>query len=72
MKALEKAGQRTVQRATSISRSQGGTARYTLRKGTRPNGRVYVDVVSSNRDEEYGTESVKRIGALRRAARGET
>lgn len=72
MDGLEKVGRRTAQRATAVSRREGGTANYTIRKGVRPNGRVYVDVVSDNPAEEYGTEGTKRIGALRRVGRGET
>lgn len=68
---LEKVAKRTVHRATALSRREGGTANYSIRHGVRPNGRVYVDVVSDNRDEEYGTEETPRIGALRRVGRGE-
>lgn len=69
--ALEKAARKLAARATKISRSAGGTANYSVRTGTRPGGRVYADVVSDNTAEERGSEEVKRINALRRAARGE-
>lgn len=69
--ALDKAADRTISRATAISRANGGKATYTKRPGYRPGGRRYVDVVSSSAAEERGTEEVKRINALRRAARGE-
>lgn len=72
MDGLERVADRTIARATKISRAEGGKANYTKRKGVRPNGRVYVDVVSDSPAEEYGDETTRRIGALRRVGRGET
>lgn len=69
--ALDKAAQRLVARATQISRENGGSANYRAQPKTRPGGRAVVDVISDNIEEERGSESVKRINALRRAARGE-
>lgn len=69
-KALIKRAEVVRARAESISRQAGGTANYTIRSGIRPGGRVYVDVVSDNPDEEFGTEEVQRTNALRRAVRG--
>ena len=69
--ALEKAARDVAERATRISRAEGGTANYSIRSGIRPNGRAYADVVSDNREEERGSEAVPRINALRRASRGE-
>lgn len=56
--------------AQRISDAEGGTAHYRVVSGVRPGGRAYAYVVSDNRDEEFGTQKTKRIGALRRAARG--
>lgn len=70
--ALRKAAERTRSRAEAISRREGGTATYSIVDGVRPGGRRYFDVVSDDREEEYGTEDTPRINALRRAARGET
>lgn len=69
--ALDRAGESLAARATQISRSNGGSANYRLRSSIRPGGRAVVDVVSDNAAEERGSEKVKRINALRRAARGE-
>lgn len=69
--ALEKAAQRLAARATQISRANGGSANYRVQPKTRPGGRAVVDVISDNPEEERGSEDVKRINALRRAARGE-
>lgn len=69
--ALETRAKKTAERATAISRAEGGSANYTVKSGIRPGGRAFADVVSDNREEELGTEEVKRIGALRRAVRGE-
>lgn len=68
---LRAAGKRTIDRATRLSRQSGGKATYSLREGTRPGGRRYMDVVSDSPEEERGTEDVPRTNALRRAARGE-
>lgn len=70
-KALETRADKLAARATAISRAEGGTANYRVVKMFRPGGRVAFDVVSDNPDEEYGTDEVRRIGALRRALRGE-
>lgn len=70
-KALDRAADRTIARATAISRANGGKAIYSKREGTRPGGRRFVDIVSDRPEEEAGTEDVPRINALRRAARGE-
>lgn len=64
-------GQRTAERAKAISRREGGKANYTVVHSIRPGGRAQVQVMSDNAGEEYGDEKAKRIGALRRAARGE-
>lgn len=56
--------------AQRISDAEGGTAHYRVASGVRPGGRAYAYVVSDNRDEEFGTQKTKRIGALRRAVRG--
>lgn len=69
--ALTKAAERTTARATAISRANGGKATYHTRDIIRPGGRRAIDVVSSDAAEERGTEEVRRINALRRAARGE-
>lgn len=55
--------------AQRISNSEGGTASFSVESGIRPGGRAYANVVSDNRDEEYGTETTPRIRALGRAAR---
>lgn len=68
--ALLATAERVRRRAQAISDAEGGTAKFTIRKGIRPGGRAFVDVVSDNPAEEFGTEKVKKIGALRRAARG--
>ncbi|HAT1303609.1 TPA: hypothetical protein I8V98_002087 [Corynebacterium striatum] len=68
--ALRRRAEATAARATAISRAEGGTANYSIRTGIRPGGRAYADVVSDNGEEEQGTETVRRINALRRAARG--
>lgn len=68
---LRKVGERVAANATRISRANGGTANYRVVEGTRPGGRAYMDVVSDNPAEEYGTEDTPRINALRRAQRGE-
>lgn len=70
-RALRNRAEIIARRAEQISREAGGTANYTVREGFRPGGRRYFDVVSDNPEEEYGTETVPRINALRRAARGE-
>lgn len=70
-KALQARAEKVKARATAISRAADGTANYSIKSGTRPGGRAYVDVVSDNSAEEFGTEKVRRIGALRRAVRGE-
>lgn len=69
--ALKARAQEVAQAATKISRANGGKAIYTVRSGIRPGGRAYFDVVSSEPDEEAGTETTPRINALRRAGRGE-
>lgn len=68
---LEKAAREVASRAKRISEANGGTASYSIRPGTRPDGRAFCDVVSDNTAEERGSQEVKRINALRRAARGE-
>lgn len=68
--ALEKVARKIAAEATQISRANGGKANYSLRPGVRSNGRVYVDVVSDRLEEERGSETVRRINALRRASRG--
>lgn len=69
--ALKKRAEVIAQRATAISRAAGGKATYSIRTGIRPGGRAFADVVSSDPEEEAGTETTPRINALRRAARGE-
>ena len=69
--ALDKAGQRLAEKATRISRANGGSANYRVQPRVRPGGRAVVDVISDNVAEERGSGEVKRINALRRAARGE-
>lgn len=71
-KALDRAADRTIARATRLSRASGGKATYSKREGIRPGGRRYVDIVSDSPEEERGTEDTPRTNALRRAARGET
>lgn len=68
--ALENVARAVAADAKGISRSEGGSASYSVRSGLRPGGRAYADVVSDNVEEERGSESVRRINALRRAARG--
>lgn len=55
--------------AQAITNSEGGSARITVVSGIRPGGRAFAQVVSSSRDEEYGTETTPRIRAIGRAAR---
>lgn len=55
--------------AAQINKNGEGTANYTTREGIRPGGRFYVDVVSDNPAEEFGTAETQRINALRRANR---
>ena len=68
---LRERAQKIADRATQISRSKGGSGTYRVEVSTRPKGRVQALVVTNDVDEEYGTETVERIGALRKAARGE-
>lgn len=70
-RALRNRAEIIARRAEQINRENGGTANYWVQEGFRPGGRRYFDVVSDNPEEEYGTEDVPRINALRRAARGE-
>lgn len=77
-KHLKSIATRLAGRADSISAAAGGTARHTVRKTTRPGGRVAYDVVTDNAYEEFGVEvpdgeygpGVPRIAALRKAVRG--
>lgn len=69
-KHLQQVGERIAGRADRISSASGGTAKHTVRSGTRPGGRAFTDVVTDNPYEEFGTDDVKRIGALRKAVRG--
>lgn len=57
-------------RARKLTQDAGGKAVITIEQGMRANGRPYVNVVSSNADEEYGTSDVRKRRALRRAAQG--
>ncbi|MDO4653375.1 hypothetical protein [Corynebacterium durum] len=68
---MQEVAERIAASATMISRREGGKANYRVETSIRPAGRAQVLVVSDDRDEEYGTEKTKRIGALRRAAKGE-
>lgn len=68
--ACVRRAEKTRDRAAAISAAEGGTAHFAVRTGIRPGGRFFADVTSDNRDEEFGTEKTRRIGALRRAARG--
>ncbi|MGN7134562.1 hypothetical protein ACTHQY_14950 [Rhodococcoides corynebacterioides] len=67
--AVARKAQRVAATARSITANEGGTANITVVSGVRPGGRAYTNVVSSSRDEEYGTETTPRIRALGRAAR---
>ncbi|SFA60815.1 hypothetical protein SAMN05444374_11631 [Rhodococcoides kroppenstedtii] len=67
--AVARKAQRVAATARSITANEGGTASITVVSGVRPGGRAYTNVVSSSRDEEYGTETTPRIRALGRAAR---
>lgn len=69
-RALEEKAKAIAARADQISRADGGTARHTVRTGIRPRGRAFADIVSDNPAEEFGTEEIPRINALRRAAKG--
>lgn len=61
---------RIAARARQITSKDDGDATISIRENPLPNGRYGMDVVSDADDEEFGTESRKRVGALRRAAKG--
>ena len=61
---------RIAKRARMIDQRDGnGTATISVRERHMPNGRAAYDVVSDDPSSEYGTDGVRRIRALRRAAR---
>lgn len=67
--ALRQRGRYVAARATQRSQQAGGTATFHVVEGIRPEGRAFVNVVSDNPAEEYGTASTPRIRALGRASR---
>lgn len=56
-------------RAQAISDSEGGTARIRVETSVRPKGRYQARVISDRPDEEFGSETQRRIRPLGRAQR---
>lgn len=75
--ALASKAARIAARARQLDAAEGGSAEITTESGTRPKGRSYARVVSTDVDGEYGrganpetgSEAVPRRRVLGRAAR---
>lgn len=67
--ALAGRAARLAVRAKQIDEAEGGGAEIHVEHGTRPRGRSYSRVVSTDADGEHGTETVPRRRTLGRAAR---
>jgi hypothetical protein len=57
-------------RADALARQEGVDMTVGTTTGTRPGGRPFVNVVSDNPDQEFGTATHKRYRILGRAGEG--
>lgn len=57
-------------RADALARQEGVQMTVSTTTGTRPGGRPFVNVVSDNPDQEFGTATHKRYRILGRAGEG--
>lgn len=67
-KALRKVADKKQDRAEQIAASEGVELDSKVVEGTRPKGRPYARVQSSNVDQEWGNSNTKRRRILGRAA----
>lgn len=67
--ALAGRAARIAVRARQMNAAENGDADIHVEAGTRPKGRSYSRVVSSDAEAEFGTEKVPRRRLLGRAAR---
>lgn len=65
---LQVVANRVAARARSIAASEGVEMEVTTVAGVRPKGRPYVNVVTNNAEQEYGSARTKRRRILGRAA----
>lgn len=67
--ALAGRAARIATRASQINKAEDVDADIHVEAGTRPQGRSYARVVSTDAEGEFGTEAVPRRRVLGRAAR---
>jgi hypothetical protein len=67
--ALASKAARIAVRARQLNAAEDGDADIHTESGTRPQGRSYARVVSTDAEGEFGTEAVPRRRLLGRAAR---
>ncbi len=67
---LQVIANRRKKRAEQIAASEGVEMTVTTVAGVRPGGRPFVNIVSDNVDQEFGTARTKRRRILGRAAAG--
>lgn len=65
---LQVVASRVAARAVSIAAAEGVEMEVTTVAGVRPKGRPYVNVVTNNAEQEYGSARTKRRRILGRAA----
>lgn len=67
---LQVIADRRKKRAETIAKAEGVEMKVTTVAGVRPGGRPYVNIVSDNPDQEFGTSRTARRRILGRAAAG--
>lgn len=65
---LQVVANRVAARAKGIAASEGVDMEVTTVAGVRPKGRPYVNVVTNNAEQEFGSARTKRRRVLGRAA----
>lgn len=69
-KALQVKADKIKSRAESIATAEEVTMQVTTEAGIRPRGRPFVNVVSDNAEQEFGSSRTKRRRILGRAGEG--
>lgn len=67
LKQLQVVADRIKTRAAGLAASEGVEMNITTRTGVRPEGRPFVDVVSDNAEQEFGSSRIGRLRILGRA-----